>query len=897
MSTPFVLVDGSSYFFRAFHALPPLINSKGQATGAIYGVASMIKRLINESQSKNMVIVFDAKGKNFRHDMYPAYKANRPPMPPELSGQFHPLRSLLEAMGLPLLSIPDVEADDVIGTLAKQAAGQGISVLISSSDKDLAQLVDGHIHLINTMSNQRLDPAGVLNKFGVNPQQIIDYLALMGDASDNIPGIPKCGPKTAAKWLNQYQNIEGLLEHIDEIPGKIGQYLKENLDQLALSRKLVTINTQLDLGVQIEDLIIRPFHPETLPKCLEELEFKSWLKELQNPKHPTASLDTQITARPFQIITEESRFNELIRHLEVASCFAFDAETTSLSIIDAELVGLSFAWDSQDPVYLPLAHDEASPQLDRQKVLCALKPIFENPKIRKIGQNLKYDYAVLRSYQIKVQGMDYDTMLESYIFNSSSRRHDLDSLAKNWLNMETIHFEDIAGTGKNKKTFNQIPIARAAAYASEDAGITLALHEKIYPQLSPNLKKVLHDIEMPLVPILANMERHGVLIDPEILNKQGIRLRDRLSELEEKAYLLAGHPFNLNSPKQLQHIFYEEQKIPVVGKTPKGQNSTSEAVLSALALQYPLPAVILEYRGISKLVSTYTEALPKRIHPSTHRVHTSYNQAITATGRLSSSDPNLQNIPIRTEEGRLIRQAFIAPKGQILVTADYSQIELRIMAHLSQDPALLHAFSQGWDIHQATASEIFARPLDQISSEERRRAKAVNFGLIYGMSAFGLANQLGINRVEAQSYIDRYFERYPGVLDYMERTKEQARKNGFVETIFGRRLHLPEIHSPSALRRKAAERAAINAPMQGTAADIIKKSMIAIAEALENHPKFQAELVMQVHDELVFEIPKASLEEFIPHLRFLMEETVVLSVPLEVCIGHGLNWDLAHYVA
>lgn len=893
MSNPFVLVDGSSYFFRAFHALPPLTNSKGQATGAIYGVANMIKRLIKTYQPQQFAVVFDAKGKNFRHDLYPAYKANRPPMPVELQSQFEPLLALLRSQGYPLIIIPGIEADDVIGTLAKQASEQGLSVLISTGDKDMAQLVNPQVTLINTMSNQLLDEPGVLAKFGVAPHQMIDYLALVGDTSDNVPGVSKCGPKTAVKWLAGYQTVENLMTHAHEIGGKIGDYLREGLDQLALSKQLVTINTAVELPVTLDELVLQPVNRDELISLVTEFEFKFWLNELLSlePSQPTTPQDNSFE---FELITTESAFNRLLSQLQTCSLMCIDTETTSLNSLEAQLVGLSFTLDEKHPVYIPLAHDEDSPQLNRDMVLTKLKPILEDIRIAKLGQNLKYDYGVLSNYGIRMQGIRFDTMLESYLLNSNQGRNNLDAMAQDYLGYQTIQFKDIAGTGVKQLRFNQIPIEKAAPYAAEDALITWKLHQTLYPRLSNALQTVLHDIEIPLIPILSHMERHGVLIDEQQLATQGARLKQRVVELEHTAHQLAGRAFNLSSPKQLQDILYVEQNIPIVSKTPKGQPSTAEAVLQILAKNYPLPAVILEHRSLSKLLSTYIEALPKRVDSRTGRVHTSYNQAVTATGRLSSSDPNLQNIPIRTDEGRLIRKAFIAPPMHRLVTADYSQIELRIMADLSQDKGLLDAFSKGWDIHAATASELFSVPLDEVSQDQRRRAKAVNFGLIYGMSAFGLANQLSIDRKEAQSYIDRYFQRYPGVLAYMDNTREQAHQQGFVETLFGRRLYLPDINASNKIRRNAAERAAINAPMQGTAADIIKKSMIALHDWLQQHPDVRASMIMQVHDELVFEVHQDDWSAFKPVLRYLMEETVTLSVPLLVSIGEGSNWDEAH---
>ncbi|HAT8834358.1 TPA: DNA polymerase I [Legionella pneumophila subsp. pneumophila] len=896
MKPPLILIDGSSYFFRAFHALPPLTNSKGQPTGAIYGVANMIKKIIKDYQPEEIAVVFDAKGKTFRDEWYPEYKAHRPPMPQELSSQFQPLIQLLQAMGLPLLIIDGVEADDVIGTLAKQATEQGIPVVISTGDKDMAQLVNEHVSLINTMSNYSMDIDGVKAKFGVTPEQIIDYLTLIGDSVDNIPGVEKCGPKTAVKWLTEYQTLDNLLAHANEIGGKIGEYLRASIPHLPLSKKLVTIKTDLDLPLNLNQLMPKPADSEQLIKLTRELEFKSWLKELlqeeENQKSPK-EMDAS-NNKSYEIITTHKQLNHWLNKLEQSQQFCIDTETTNLDVMQAELVGISLAVEEENASYIPLAHTDGSTQLVKEEVLTALKPILENPAIGKIGQNIKYDYSVLKNYGITLKGIGYDTMLESYVLNSGAGRHDMDSLALKYLGYKTISYEDVAGKGAKQLRFDQIPVVKAGIYAAEDADITLRLHHKLYPMLDESLRNVLHDIEIPLLTVLADMEMHGVLIDPVILEKHGSRLKEQMKSLEQEAVQLAGKAFNLNSPKQLQEILFDEQKLPVVAKTPTGQPSTAESVLQELAFDYRLPAVILEYRSLSKLVSTYIDALPKRINPKTHRVHTSYNQAVAATGRLSSSDPNLQNIPIRSEEGRLIRTAFIAPEGSLIMAADYSQIELRIMAHLSQDDNLLRAFANGWDIHAATASEIFQTNLDAVSKEQRRRAKAVNFGLIYGMSAFGLAKQIGVERQDAQHYIDTYFRRYPKVLEYMERTRKQAHQLGYVETLFGRRLYLPEINSRNLMRQKAAERTAINGPMQGTAADIIKKTMLAISSWEHSQKNPSAKMIMQVHDELVFEVRKEAVDECRAIIHKLMEQTVKLSVPLVVSIGTGSNWDDAH---
>lgn len=896
-----ILIDASSYFFRAFHALPPLTNSKGQPTGAIYGVVNMIKRLIKDYNPELLAVVFDAKGKTFRNELYPEYKSHRPPMPQELSSQFHPLLDLIEAMGFPLLTIEGVEADDVIGTLAKEASQKEIPVLISTGDKDLAQLVDAHVTLINTMTNQILDVEGVKRKFGVSPEQIIDYLSLMGDTSDNIPGINKCGPKTAVKWLEQYQTLERVIDSADEITGKIGEYLRDGIKQLPLSKQLVTLKIDVELPLTLEQLKPKPMDREKLISLLSEFEFKTWLKELlneaksdQEKSDETKAPSTLSTEVQFELITEESQFQEWLTQLEQSTLFCVDTETTSLDVMQAEIVGIALAIVPEKPAYIPLIHQEDSRQLSRDFVLKKLKPILENATIQKLGQNLKYDYSVFKNHDITLQGITYDTMLESYLLNSAGGRHDMDSLALKYLDYKTISFSDVAGVGAKQLRFDQVPISKAAPYAAEDAMITYQLHQTLYPKMNDSLRRVLHEIEIPLLTVIAEMERHGVLIDESQLKEHGTRLKSRLQELEADAHQLAGKTFNLNSPKQLQVILYQEQQLPIRSKTPTGQPSTAEPVLQELAYEFKLPAVILEYRSISKLVSTYIDALPKRINPKTHRVHTSYNQAIAATGRLSSSDPNLQNIPVRGEEGRLIRKAFIAPKHHVLLSADYSQIELRIMAHLSQDENLLKAFANGWDIHSATASEIFSVPLDSVTTEQRRKAKAVNFGLIYGMSSFGLAKQLNVDRKDAQHYMDTYFNRYPGVLSYMEKTRRQAHEQGFVETLFGRRLYLPEINARNMMLKKAAERTAINAPMQGTAADIIKKAMLAIFDWQNKQEPASACMIMQVHDELVFEVPENTIEFATSNIRYLMEQTVTLSVPLIVSIGVGQNWDEAH---
>lgn len=895
MKAPLILIDASSYFFRAFHALPPLTNSKGQPTGAVYGVANMIKKLIKDYQPVELAVVFDAKGKTFRDDWYPEYKAHRPPMPQELSSQFQPLIELLQAMGLPLLIIDGVEADDVIGTLAHQATQLEIPVVISTGDKDMAQLVNEHVSLINTMSNYTMDIQGVKDKFGVSPEQIVDYLTLIGDQVDNIPGINKCGPKTAVKWLSEYQTLDNLIQNADKITGKIGEYLREGIPNLALCKKLVTIKTDLELPLSLSELTPKSVDKELLIKLTRELEFKNWLKDLLEQDENTSN-QSEIPAldHSYEIITTNLQLNEWLNQLERCTGFCINIETTHLDFMTADIIGISLAIDVGNAAYIPLAHKDGSVQLNREEVLTALKPILENQSIEKIGQNIKYVYEVFKNNGINLNGIAFDTMLESYVLNSGGSRHDLDTLSLKYLGRKSMSYEDVAGKGAKQVGFDELAVEKAAYYAAESADVTLQLHHKLYALMDESLRKVFRDIEMPLLTVLGDMERLGVLIDPVKLKVHGDRLKERIKSLEDEALQLVGKPFNLNSPKQLQEILFDDQKLPVIAKTPTGQPSTAESVLQELAFDYRLPAVILEYRGLTKLVSTYIDALPRKINSNTNRVHTSYNQAVAATGRLSSSEPNLQNIPIRSEEGRLIRTAFIAPPGSVILAADYSQIELRIMAHLSQDDNLLKAFAMGWDIHTATASEIFQTPLEEVSSEQRRRAKAVNFGLIYGMSSFGLAKQIGVERHDAQYYIDTYFARYPKVLEYMDRTKRQAHEVGYVETLFGRRLYLPEINARNMMRQKAAERMAINAPMQGTAADIIKKAMLAIAQWQDSQSKPAARMIMQVHDELVFEVLDDAVESSKQTILELMEHTVELSVPLLVSIGIGLNWDDSH---
>jgi DNA polymerase-1 len=889
---PLILIDGSSYLFRAFHALPPLTNSKGEPTGAMYGVINMIRKLIKDYAPEKIAVVFDPKGKTFREDLYPAYKANRPAMPEELAQQIPPLFDIIKAMGLPLIIVDGVEADDVIGTLAKQAEQQHLSTLISTGDKDMAQLVNAHTTCINTMTGKTLDSSAVKEKFGVTPEQIIDYLSLIGDSVDNIPGVPKVGPKTAAKWLAEYTTLENIMQHAEAFKGKIGEYLRDSLAQLPLSKDLATIRTEIDLPVTIDQLTPQPAHTDKLIEYFTHYEFKSWLAELLENTQPAEN-----TRKDYTTILDADTFAQWLDKLKASQLFAFDTETTSLDYMQAEIVGVSFAVTSGEAAYLPLAHDypDVPKQLSRKQVLQQLKPLLEDPAIKKVGQNLKYDMSVLARYAIRLRGIAFDTMLESYVLNSTSNRHDMNTLALKYLGTNTIHYEDICGKGAKQICFSQVEIDTASQYAAEDADITLQLHETLWPKLqnTAQLQKVFTDIELPLVSVLSDIERHGVLIDAVRLTEQSEYLAKRIAKLEAEAYQIAGEVFNLGSPKQLQGILFDKLGLPVTQKTPSGQPSTGEAVLEELSHDYPLPKLILAYRQLSKLKSTYTDKLPQQIDANTQRVHTSYHQAVTSTGRLSSSDPNLQNIPIRTEEGRNIRKAFIAPPGYKLVAADYSQIELRIMAHLSDDPGLVQAFAQGLDIHRATAAEVYGVKVDQVSDEQRRHAKAINFGLIYGMSAFGLARQLGIERQLAQEYMDLYFARYPGVKTYMEQTRKQAHAQAYVETLAGRRLYLEEINSRNLQRQRAAERAAINAPMQGTAADIIKLAMIHIHTWL-NQEKHDASIVMQVHDELVFEIQQDIVDSLLPKINQLMTQCFPLKVPLVVDIGVGNDWDEAH---
>jgi len=869
------------------------MNSKGLPTGAIYGIVNMLKRLLLDYEPELIAVVFDAKGKTFRDEMYSEYKATRKEMPAELVQQINHIHHVIKAMGLPILMIEGVEADDVIATLAQQAAADKIDIVISTGDKDLAQLVNENITLINTMTNVRLDPAGVLEKFGVHPHQIVDYLTLVGDTSDNIPGVEKVGPKTAAKWLQEHGSLDQIVANANKFTGKIGENLRTALPNLPLTKSLVSVKLDVPLPLHYAELRLQPMDKKILMEFYKEMEFRTWLAELLD--EIKESIETHNYSE-YRIIRDKKEFENFVDQLGKSECFAFDTETTHYDYMHAEIVGLSFAIDPGKAVYIPFGHDYlgAGEQLLRSDVLTALKPILENPSIKKIGQNLKYDVEILANIGITVKGPLYDTMLESYILDSASNTHDMDSLALKYLGWRTISYEDIAGKGAKQLSFNQIDIEKAGIYACEDADVTLRLHHILWPKLTnePGLQHIYRNIEMLLLPVLAKIERTGVLIDPERLRLQGEELKKRLHEIEQETYQLAGQTFNINSPKQLQEILYQKLNLPILQKTPTGQPSTADNVLQELALEFALPRLIIECRSISKLISTYITRLPEQIDRTTGRVHTSYNQTGAATGRLSSSDPNLQNIPIRTVEGRRIRQAFIAKKGHKLISADYSQIELRLMAHISEEPNLLSAFAQNLDIHTATAAEVWDVALAEVTSDMRRAAKAVNFGLIYGMSAFGLTKQLGIDRKTAQEYIDKYFARYPRVREYMENTRKQAKEQGFVETLWGRRLYLPDIKSSQIPRQKAAERAAINAPLQGSAADIIKMAMIRIDEWLttENVP---ARMIMQVHDELVFEAAETDLDLIIANIRRLMTETVNLKVPLLVSIGSGDNWDAA----
>jgi len=903
MSPPVILVDGSSYLYRAYHALPPLTNSKGQATGAVKGVINMIRRLIKDYPDSPVAVIFDAKGKTFRDDIYPEYKANRPPMPDDLREQIQPIHQIIEAMGLPLIVVDGVEADDVIGTYAAQASKQGRQVVVSTGDKDMAQLVNQHVTLINTMNDTVLDVEGVKEKFGIPPELIIDFLALMGDKVDNIPGVAGVGEKTALALLQGLGGLDDIYRQLEKVPElefrgakKMPEKLAAERDKAYLSYTLATIKTDLDLDVAIEDLANNAEQKELLLTYFEGLEFKSWVEEL---------LDSEVEAVPaapdaetdYQLVLDQDAFDSWLVKLAEADLFAFDTETTGLNYMQARVVGVSFAVEPHSAAYVPFGHDYlgAPSQLSEEVVWAALKPLLEDSNKAKVGQNLKYDRSVLANHGIELRGIAHDTMLESYVVDSTVTRHDMNSLALKYLGIKTIHFEDIAGKGTKQLSFNQIKLEEAGPYAAEDADITLQLHRALFPKLTAaqSLLDVYRDIEMPLVPVLSRIERQGALVSRELLNQQSHELGLRIDELEKQAHELAGQSFNLGSPKQLGEVLFEKLELPVIKKTPKGAPSTAEEVLVELALDYPLPKLLLEHRSLRKLKSTYTDKLPEMIDPDSGRIHTSYHQAVTATGRLSSSDPNLQNIPIRSSEGRRIRQAFIAPTGRLILAADYSQIELRIMAHLSEDSGLLDAFSKNLDVHSATAAEVFGVELEQVSSEQRRKAKAINFGLIYGMSAFGLGKQLHVGRNEAQEYIDRYFERYPGVQSYMDNTRALAAKQGYVETLFGRRLYLPEINARNKMRVQAAERTAINAPMQGTAADIIKRAMVTVDSWLQKSG-VDACVIMQVHDELVLEVAEQQLDEVRTTVCELMSGAAELAVPLLVEAGAGDNWDEAH---
>ncbi|WP_423896093.1 DNA polymerase I [Candidatus Pelagadaptatus aseana] len=905
---PLVLVDGSSYLYRAYHALPPLTNSKGQPTGAVKGVINMLRRMDKDYPGSDVVVIFDAKGKTFRDDIYPEYKAQRPPMPDDLRSQIQPIHDIIRAMGLPLLIIDGVEADDVIGTLAHQATEQGIDVVVSTGDKDMAQLVTDHVTLVNTMTDTKMDIAGVEAKFGIPPSLIIDFLALMGDKVDNIPGVPGVGEKTALAMLQGAGGLESIYSDLEAIrqldfrgAKKMPEKLAEHRDSAFLSYELATIKTDVELEQGPADLKQSPSNPEQLLALFKDMEFKTWVRELaeggndesgqEGDTAPAAEIATE-----YETILTQADLDRWVDVLKNAELFAFDTETTSLDYMEARIVGVSFCAEAGKAAYVPFGHDYmgAPEQLPEAEVWAALTPLLESDEHKKVGQNLKYDRSVLANHGIQLRGIAYDTMLESYVLDSSGR-HDMDTLAEKYLGVKTIHFEDIAGKGAKQLSFNQIKLEDAGPYAAEDADITLRLHQTLWPQLQDEetLEQVFETIELPLLSLLSDIERTGALLDSNLLGQHSIELGERLTEIEREAYELAGEEFNLGSPKQLGAILFEKLELPVIKKTPKGAPSTAEEVLQELALDYDLPRLLIEHRGLSKLKSTYTDKLPKMVKPATGRVHTSYHQAVTATGRLSSSDPNLQNIPIRNDEGRRIRKAFVAQPGHKIVAADYSQIELRIMAHLSGDESLQNAFATGQDIHRATAAEIFDEDLENVTAEQRRNAKAVNFGLIYGMSAFGLAKQLNVGRYQAQDYIDLYFARYPGVQAYMDNTRTAAAEQGYVETLKGRRLYLPEINSRNGMRRQAAERTAINAPMQGTAADIIKLAMINVDQWLRDE-ELQARVIMQVHDELVLEVPEAEMATVTAGLKEKMEAAMTLDVPLVVDVGIGDNWDEAH---
>ncbi|MBW9106255.1 DNA polymerase I [Paraburkholderia phenoliruptrix] len=901
-----LLVDGSSYLYRAYHAMPDLRGPDGGPTGALYGMINMLRRMRKEVTAEYSACVFDAKGKTFRDDWYPEYKANRPSMPDDLSRQIEPIHVAVRALGWPLLMIDGVEADDVIGTLSTEAENRGMNVIVSTGDKDLAQLVSDHVTLINTMTNEKLDRAGVLAKFGVPPERIVDYLSLIGDTVDNVPGVEKCGPKTALKWLTQYESLDGIVAHAGEIKGAVGDNLRRALDFLPMARKLVTVERNCDLTGHItsieENLQSRPESREELRDVFTRHGFKTWLREVEIAdavEGPETDVPPALTVdheRHYETVQTWEQFDAWLQRINAAELTSFDTETTSLDPMTAQIVGLSFSVEAGRAAYVPVAHrgPDAPVQLPREEVLAKLKPWLESPQHKKVGQHLKYDEQVLANYGIEMRGIEHDTLLQSYVLESH-RPHDMDNLALRHLGVKTIKYEDVAGKGAQQIGFDEVALEKAAEYAAEDADITLRLHQTMYPQLAAEktLENVYRDIEVPTSRVLRKMERTGVLIDAEKLRQQSNEIATRLIELESKAYELAGGEFNLGSPKQIGQIFFEKLELPVVKKTPSGAPSTDEEVLQKLAEDYPLPKILLEHRGLSKLKSTYTDKLPRMVNVSTGRVHTNYAQAVAVTGRLASNDPNLQNIPVRTGEGRRIREAFIAPPGHKLVSADYSQIELRIMAHISGDESLLRAFSQGEDIHRATAAEIFSVTPLEVSNDQRRVAKVINFGLIYGMSSFGLASNLGITRDAAKLYIDRYFARYPGVARYMDETRLSAKAKGYVETVFGRRLWLPEINGGNGPRRQAAERAAINAPMQGTAADLIKLSMIAVQKWIEDS-NIGTRMIMQVHDELILEVPDEELPEVRKRLPELMCGVAALKVPLVAEVGAGLNWEEAH---
>jgi len=890
---PFVLVDGSSYLYRAYHALPAFTSSKGEPTGAVLGVLNMLYKLLDDFEPERIAVIFDAPGKTFRDDLYKDYKANRPPMPEDLRPQIEPLLEVIKAIGIPVLKITGVDADDVIGTLATQASKAGITTLIFTSDKDMAQLVDNKVTLVNTMNDTKMNTDGVRKKFGVSPKQIVDYLTLVGDSADNIPGVPGVGPKTAAKWLGEYQDLQTLEAHADEIGGKVGDRLRETLDTLPLYKELVTIVCDLTLPMELDGLKLREPDIDKLRTLYEQLELRTLLRRVGDTQTESKQ---KLLDVDYQVLFTEHELNDWLEKIEAAELVALDTETTSLDYMRAEIVGLSLAIELGKAAYIPLAHQYpgAPDQLDREKVLKRLKPWLESPN-KKVGHHLKYDAHVFLNYQIHLNGIAHDSMLESFVLNSTATRHDMDSVASKYLNIETTKYEDVAGKGAKQICFDQVDIETAAHYAAEDADITLQIHQTLWPKIQaiPELERLYLDIEQPLVNVLQKMEYRGVLVDAEMLRQQSQELAETIAETETVAHIEAEGPFNLDSPKQLREILYDRLGFPVLGKTPKGQPSTAEAILQELSAEYKLPNLILRYRTLSKLKSTYTDKLPLEINASTGRIHTSYHQAVAATGRLSSSNPNLQNIPIRTQEGRRIRQAFIAPDGYQLLAADYSQIELRIMAHLSQDDGLLAAFADDQDIHQATAAEVFGVEREEVTDSERRSAKAINFGLIYGMSAFGLARQLGIERSAAQEYIDLYFERYPGVKRYMNETRDSARERGFVSTVLGRRLYLPEITSRNHQQRQYAERSAINAPMQGTAADIIKRAMLLVDKWIMDE-RLDARLIMQVHDELILEVSEDSAENLAPEVARIMETSVALDAQLKVGWGLGANWDEAH---